>query len=131
MLDGVHAGIETGWFQGEIAEAAYTLEKKISSGRRVVVGVNRFAETDDELLPTLYIGPEVEQHQLERLAKVRSSRSEARVDAALAGVTSDAGRPDVNLMPALVHAVQAYATVGEIVAALAQVFGRWTEDPVI
>ncbi|HEX4540571.1 MAG TPA: methylmalonyl-CoA mutase family protein [Acidimicrobiales bacterium] len=131
MLEGVHAGIETGWFQGEIAEAAYTLEKKISSGRRVVVGVNRFADADDELLPTLYIGPEVEQRQLERLAKVRSSRSDAGVVAALARVTSDAGRSDVNLMPALVEAVRAYATVGEIVAALADVFGRWTEDPVI
>jgi methylmalonyl-CoA mutase, N-terminal domain len=131
MLEGVHAGIETGWFQGEIAEAAYTLEKKISSGRRVVVGVNRFADTDDELLPTLYIGPEVEQRQLERLAKVRSSRSDDGAAAALARVTSDAGRSDVNLMPALVDAVRAYATVGEIVAALAEVFGRWTEDPVI
>ena len=131
MLEGVHAGIETGWFQGEIAEAAYTLEKKVSSGRRVVVGVNRFAEADDELLPTLYIGPEVEQRQLERLAKVRGSRAGAGVDAALSRVTADAGRPDVNLMPALVEAVRAYATVGEIVAALAEVFGRWTEDPVI
>ncbi|HEY1634623.1 MAG TPA: methylmalonyl-CoA mutase family protein [Acidimicrobiales bacterium] len=131
MLEGVHAGIENGWFQGEIAEAAYTLEKKISSGRRVVVGVNRFADADDELLPTLYIGPEVEQRQLERLAKVRSSRSDADVVAALSRVTSDAGRSDVNLMPALVEAVRAYATVGEIIAALAAVFGRWTEDPVI
>jgi methylmalonyl-CoA mutase N-terminal domain/subunit len=131
MLEGVHAGIETGWFQGEIAEAAYTLEKKISSGRRVVVGVNRFADTDDELLPTLYIGPEVEQRQVERLVKVRSSRSDDGVAAALGRVTSDAGRSDVNLMPALVDAVRAYATVGEIVAALAEVFGRWTEDPVI
>ncbi|HEY3702409.1 MAG TPA: methylmalonyl-CoA mutase family protein [Acidimicrobiales bacterium] len=131
MLEGVHAGIETGWFQGEIAEAAYTLEKKISSGRRVVVGVNRFADTDDELLPTLYIGPEVEQRQVERLAKVRSSRSDDWVAAALGRVTSDAGRSDVNLMPALVDAVRAYATVGEIVAALAEVFGRWTEDPII
>jgi methylmalonyl-CoA mutase N-terminal domain/subunit len=131
MLEGVHAGIETGWFQGEIAEAAYTLEKKISSGRRVVVGVNRFAETDDELLPTLYIGPEVEQRQLERLAKVHSWRAQADVDAALARVTADAARPDANLLPALVEAVRAYATVGEIVAALAEVFGRWTEDPVI
>jgi methylmalonyl-CoA mutase N-terminal domain/subunit len=131
MLEGVHAGIETGWFQGEIAEAAYTLEKKISSGRRVVVGVNSFADSDDELLPTLYIGPEVEQRQLERLAKVRSSRSDADVAAALARVSADAARSDVNLMPALVGAVRAYATVGEIVAALAEVFGRWTEDPVI
>ncbi len=131
MLEGVHAGIETGWFQGEIADAAYALEKKMSAGRRVVVGVNRFADTDDELLPTLYIGPEVEERQLERLAKVRRQRSDASVTAALARVTSDAERPDVNLMPALVEAVRAYATVGEIVGALAEVFGRWTEDPVI
>jgi methylmalonyl-CoA mutase N-terminal domain/subunit len=93
--------------------------------------VNRFADTDDELLPTLYIGPEVEQRQLERLAKVRSSRSDAAVSDALARVTLDAGRSDVNLTPALVEAVRAYATVGEIVTALAEVFGRWTENPVI
>jgi methylmalonyl-CoA mutase, N-terminal domain len=131
ILEGVYEGIENGYFQGEIAEAAYQLEHKINAGRRVVVGVNRFTETDDGPLDTLHIGPEVEERQLKRLAHVKAERDEAAVTTALAAVASDAGRPDVNLMPPILDAVRAYATVGEIVDALAATFGRWTEDPVI
>jgi methylmalonyl-CoA mutase N-terminal domain/subunit len=131
MLEGVYAGIETGWFQGEIAEAAYQLERKISSGRRVVVGVNRFTEADDDPLAILTIGPEVEERQLKRLDTVRGSRRTAQVQDALARVARDAADPAVNLMPAMLEAVRAYATLGEIVAALEGVFGRWREDPVI
>jgi len=64
MLEGVYAGIDNGYFQGEIAEAAYQLEKKINTGRRVVVGVNRFTDGDDQPLEVLLIGPEVEERQL-------------------------------------------------------------------
>ena len=131
MLEGVYAGIETGWFQQEIAEAAYQLERKVGSGRRVVVGVNRFTEADDEPLPILSIGPEVEERQLKRLDTVRRSRSEEAVESALARVARDAGDPTVNLVPAMLEAVGAYASLGEVVGALEAVFGRWREDPVI
>jgi methylmalonyl-CoA mutase N-terminal domain/subunit len=131
MLEGVYAGIETGWFQQEIAEAAYQLERKVGSGRRVVVGVNRFTEADDEPLPILTIGPEVEERQLKRLDTVRRSRSQAGVEAALARVARDAGDPTVNLVPAILEAVRAYASLGEVVGAMEAVFGRWREDPVI
>jgi methylmalonyl-CoA mutase N-terminal domain/subunit len=131
ILEGVYEGIENGYFQGEIAEAAYQLEHKINAGRRVVVGVNRFTESDDGPLDTLHIGPEVEERQLKRLAHVKAERDDAAVRAALDGVVADAATPDVNLMPPILDAVRTYATVGEIVNALAGVFGRWTEDPVI
>jgi methylmalonyl-CoA mutase N-terminal domain/subunit len=115
----------------EIAEAAYQLEKKINTGRRVVVGVNRFTDAgDDDPLATLRIGPEVEERQLKRLDDVKAGRSAAAVDAALAAVRSAAGT-DANLMPPILEATRAYATVGEVVNALSEVFGRWTEVPVV
>src|SRR4051794_20999779 len=131
ILEGVYEGIENGYFQGEIADAAYQLEYKINDGRRVVVGVNRFTEADDEPLDTLRIGAEVEERQLKRLAHVKAERDDDAVRSALAAVTADAARADVNLMPPILDAVRAYATVGEIIEALAATFGRWTEDPVI
>ena len=130
ILEGVYEGIENGYFQGEIAEAAYQLEQKINAGRRVVVGVNRFTETSDEALEILHIGPEVEERQLKRLAHVRAGRPEDAVSSALKAVARDAAT-DANLMPAVLDAVRSYATVGEIIDTLADVFGRWREDPVI
>jgi methylmalonyl-CoA mutase N-terminal domain/subunit len=131
MLEGVYAGIDSGYFQGEIAEAAYQLEKKINSGRRVVVGVNRFTEGDDEPLEILLIGPDVEERQLKRLTNVLHDRNADAVDAALDRVRDTAAGPDANLMPPILEAVHNYATVGEICGALADVFGRWVEDPVL
>jgi methylmalonyl-CoA mutase N-terminal domain/subunit len=96
----------------------------------VVVGVNGFFEGNDEPPPeTLRIGPEVEEAQLKRLAAVKAHRSPEAVDAVLAQVRNAASDSNVNLMPVLLDAVNAYATVGEIVDALADVFGRWVEDP--
>ncbi len=130
MLDGVVVGVEEGWFQGQIADAAYELERKLNRGRHIVVGVNALLEGNDEPPPpTLHIGPEVEEAQLKRLAAVKARRSPEAVDTALARVRSAAADTNVNLMPVLIDAVEARATVGEIVGALADVFGRWVEDP--
>jgi methylmalonyl-CoA mutase, N-terminal domain len=132
ILEGVYEGIDNSYFQKDIAEAAYELEKKINSGRRVVVGVNRYTEGNDErLADILRIGPEVEERQLKRLEQVRADRNHETVEAALARVAADASRPDVNTMPALLEAARAYATIGEIVNTLAGVFGRWQETPVV
>ena len=131
ILEGVYAGIDNGYFQGEIAEAAYTFEKKVTTGQRVVVGVNRFTEGEDGLTPILYIGPEVEERQLKRLEQVKHDRDDEAVRTALEAVTATAREPDANLMPAILDAAQAYATVGEVIGAMETVFGRWTEDPVI
>jgi methylmalonyl-CoA mutase, N-terminal domain len=131
LLEGVFQAIESGWFQGEIAESAYELERKLNDGRHRLVGVNVATTGGDQEVEILRIGPEVEEAQLKRLARVKADRDGAAVDAALARVRADAGAPDVNLMPALIDAVSTQATVGEIVGALADVFGRYREDPVI
>jgi methylmalonyl-CoA mutase N-terminal domain/subunit len=131
ILEGVYAGIDNGYFQGEIAEAAYQFEKKVTTGRRVVVGANRFTEGDGRDTPILSIGPEVEERQLKRLEQVRHDRSDAAVASALEAVTAAANQPDTNLMPSILEAAKAYATVGEVIGAMETVFGRWTEDPVI
>jgi methylmalonyl-CoA mutase N-terminal domain/subunit len=129
VLEGVYRGIEDGWFQGEIADASADFERKLNDGRRVLVGVNRFSEPDEDEPDILYIGPEAEDQQRKRLDEVKRRRDQAAVDGALARVRADAADPGVNLMPVLLDAVRTYATVGEIVEALGDVFGTWTERP--
>jgi len=132
MLDGVVAGIEANWFQGEIADAAYRFQRKVSADRTIIVGVNGFTGgNEDGTLPILAIGPEVEEAQRKRLAEVRLARSDAAVAAALARLAADAEHSERNLMPAVFEAVRTYATVGEMIGALAGVFGRWEETAVI
>ncbi len=132
ILEGVVRGIEDNWFQSEIADAAYLFQRKVASGRRLVVGVNSFIEGNDEPAPpTLEIGPEVDDAQRKRLAAVRHARSPEIVDRALADVSAAAAEPAVNVVPAVLDAARAYATVGEVVGALASVFGRWVEHPVV
>jgi methylmalonyl-CoA mutase N-terminal domain/subunit len=132
MEDGVLAAIDDGWFMREIADSAYELERKLNAGRHLVVGVNVATEGNDEPPPpTLRIGPEVEELQLKRLAAVKAERNGEHVDAALARIRTDAADSSVNLMPALLDAVDTYATEGEIIDALADVFGRHREQPVI
>ena len=132
ILEGVYQGIDDGYFQGEIADAAYSFERKLNSGQRVMVGVNRFTEAPgDEPLPTMIIGPEVEERQLKRLGNVKHDRNPAAVTSALISVRAAAANPDINLMPVLIDAVRSYVTVGEIMATMAEVFGRYVERPVI
>src|SRR3954465_6278451 len=132
MLEGVIKGIEENWFQGRIADSAYDLERRFNTGRRVVVGVNAFTEGNEEgQIPLLQITNEDETRQLKRLEQVRHSRDQTAVDAALARVRAEAADPEVNLMPALIDAVSAYATLGEVMASLESVFGRHIEVPTI
>jgi methylmalonyl-CoA mutase, N-terminal domain len=132
----VYAGIEDGWFVGEIADAAYAYERKVSTGRRVVVGVNAFRTgtgegDDDEVPPLLSIGVEVEEQQRKRLEQVRHDRDDAAVAATLDALRAAAADPERNLMPPLLDAVRAYASVGEVIDALADVFGRWSEPATV
>jgi methylmalonyl-CoA mutase N-terminal domain/subunit len=132
MLEGALVGIENGYYQREIAQAAYDVERKLNDGRHTMVGVTDFFEGNDEPPPPiLEIGRECEEQQLKRLAAVKADRNGEAVDAALARLRSDAVDPLVNLMPALLDAARAYATVGETMDALADVFGRYRETPVI
>ncbi|HSP02911.1 MAG TPA: methylmalonyl-CoA mutase family protein, partial [Acidimicrobiales bacterium] len=132
ILEGVYAGIEDGYFVSEIAEASYRFQREVNSGQRIIVGVNAFTEgNEDSEQNLLRIDPGVEDLQLKRLATVRSDRDDTAVDAALARVRADAADPATNLMPALLDAVSAYATLEEVVAALESEFGRYTEKAVI
>jgi methylmalonyl-CoA mutase N-terminal domain/subunit len=130
ILEGVHAALDDGWFQGEIADAAYELERKVNDGRRVVVGVNRFTEgNEDDELDLLRITAEQEQLQVKRLQSVKADRNGEAVARTLARLREDAVDPEVNLMPALLDAVRAYATEGEMIDTLAEIFGRHIEVP--
>ncbi len=135
LLEGVYAAVESGWFQARIAQSAYELAQKLDSGERIVVGVNRFTDPVAAGAPppvdVFQVDPAVEDRQRKRLAELKAQRSSEAVAAALTRVTEEARQPDRNLIPAVLDAVRAYATEGEIVEALAQVFGRWKEAPVL
>jgi methylmalonyl-CoA mutase N-terminal domain/subunit len=127
ILEGVIAGVEQGWFQSEIAEASYLFQRRLATDRWKLVGANAYTEGDDERPPTLYIDPVVEERQRKRLADVKQGRDDTGVTAALDRVAADATDPTVNLMPALLDAVNAYATEGEIISTLETIFGTWTD----
>jgi methylmalonyl-CoA mutase N-terminal domain/subunit len=129
MLAGVLDAIEAGWFQGEIADAAFELERRLNQGRRVVVGVNRFTDADEGTPPILQVGRGAEELQRKRLDAVKRARSQAVVDESLRALAVCAHDADANVMPALIDASRARATVGEMVAVLEDVFGTWVEQP--
>jgi methylmalonyl-CoA mutase N-terminal domain/subunit len=132
MLEGVYAGIDDGYFVGAIAEAAYRYEREVNAGRRIVVGVNDYTEGDDsDGAHLLYIDPATEDLQRKRLDDVKRARNDDAVRTALDHVTRDAAQPDVNLMPAIIDAVHAHCTEGEIVHALESVFGTYTEPVIV
>ena len=132
MLDGVITGIEDNWFQGCIADSAYEQERQFNGGERIVVGVNRFLEGNDEdSMPLLQITSADETRQLERLDSVRQLRNKTAVEEVLSRLAVQAADPEINLMPTLVEASMAYATLGEMMNTMATVLGRHVEVPTI
>ena len=131
MLDGVIAAIEENWFQRRIADSAYDLERSFNSGERIVVGDNAHTEGNDDELELLRITNEDETRQRKRLDDVRHNRNQSAVDEALARLRAEAADPEINLMPTLIDASRAYATLGEMMGAMADVFGRHVEVPTI
>jgi methylmalonyl-CoA mutase N-terminal domain/subunit len=129
-LGGVLRAIETGYVQREIQQAAYEYQKKVESGEQVVVGVNRYTADEATSIPILRVDPGIERSQIERLKQLRARRDSARAEAALKEVEATA-RSDRNLMPAILNAIKAYVTVGEISDALRRVFGEYQESVVI
>ena len=130
MLEGAIKGIEENWFQGRISDSAFELERKVNEGRRIVVGVNAFTEgNEEEQIPLLRITNEDEQRQRKRLDAVRDRRDESKVNAVLERLRAEAADPEINLMPTLIEAAQAYATLGEIMSTMGSVFGRHVEVP--
>jgi methylmalonyl-CoA mutase N-terminal domain/subunit len=129
-LGGVLPAIEQNFFQAEIAEASFRYQREVESGRRVVVGVNRYTAGEDDEPEILRIDPGLEREQIERVRGLRAGRDGAAVERALARLREDAARPDRNLMPPLIEASRADVTLGEMCDALREVWGTWRETPV-
>jgi methylmalonyl-CoA mutase N-terminal domain/subunit len=128
MLEGVLAGIDQGWFQRLIAEAAFEEQRRYESGDLVKVGVNAFVDPDDRPIDTLVIGPRAEARQREAVARTREERDAAAAEGALARLCA-AAATDENLIEPLVECARARCTEGEIVATLTEVFGTYRETP--
>ena len=129
-LGGMLRAIETGFVQSEVQQAAYEYQQAVERGNVVVVGVNRFTENEGKPIPTMRIDPDVERSQIARLNALRERRDTAKSKAALAEVERRA-RSTENLMPAILSAVESYATLGEISDALRRAFGEYQESVVI
>jgi len=129
-LGGMLRAIEAGYPQAEIQKSAYEYQQAVERGEQVVVGVNRFQEQDEQSVPTLRIDPEIERAQVARLQALRARRDAEKSRAALDEVERRA-RGNENLMPAILGAVETYATVGEISDALRRAFGEYRESVVI
>ncbi|MEZ5122159.1 MAG: methylmalonyl-CoA mutase family protein [Solirubrobacterales bacterium] len=129
-LGGMVAAVKQNYPQREIADASFRLQREIDSGRRVVVGVNRYTEGDGDPTPILRIDPALERKQIDRVQAVRGRRDSGSVEGCLAALREQAAQPAVNLMPALLDAARARVTEGEIVGALQDVWGSYTESPV-
>jgi methylmalonyl-CoA mutase N-terminal domain/subunit len=125
-LGGMVAAIEQGYVQREIQDAAYRYQMQVERGERVIVGVNKFRAAHEEPVPILKVDPRVEAEQVERLRALRSRRDAGAVARGLEQVDR-AARDGTNLMPPILEAVRAYATVGEIADVLRTVFGEYQE----
>jgi methylmalonyl-CoA mutase, N-terminal domain len=128
MLSGILKGIDEGYFTSEIADAAFAFQNRMDKGRFRMVGVNSHVDDDEDTLEILRIGAEVESAQVGRLEGVRAGRDDGAVSAALDRLGA-AARTDENLVPLIMDAVRADATVGEVSATLQEVWGPYSETP--
>ncbi len=129
-LGGVVAAIETGYFQKEIADAAYRYQKEVERKDKFIVGVNEFVEENEKVdIPILTVSPEVQKQQVKRLAELRQSRNQDAVVESLASIKS-AAIDGKNLMPEFLRASQNYVTLGEMIGELKEVFGTYEETAV-
>ena len=128
-LGGMVEAIRRNFPQREIADAAFTYQREVDERQRIVVGVNDFVQEDEAETPILRIDPTLERKQTDRLAATRAGRDGAAVEAALTELKSVAAS-EANLMPPIIAAARVRATEGEMIAALQEVFGTYTESPV-
>ncbi len=128
-LGGMVEAVKQNYPQREIADASWALQEEIDAGERIVVGVNAYRHEDETPLPILRIDPTLERKQVGRVQAVRARREAAAVEDALARVRN-AAQTSQNLMPHLLDAARVHATEGEIVEALQEVWGSYTESPV-
>jgi methylmalonyl-CoA mutase N-terminal domain/subunit len=129
-LGGMVEAIEQGYPQREIAESAYRFQKQVELGERDIVGVNVYGDNEELGVETLYINEDVSERQIAKLNDLRRTRDMNRVARSLA-VVREVALGKTNLMPSLLEAVRAYATLGEICDALRDVWGEYEETPTI
>ncbi len=125
-MGGTLRAIEDGFIQGEIQNAAFEFQKEIEAGKRIVVGVNRFQMDEKENPPVFRIDPGLEAAQVESLRRMKAGRDAAALEARLTELEAVA-RGNANLMPLILRAAEAYATVGEISDTLRRVFGEYRD----
>ena len=129
-IGGVIPAIEAGYFQKEIADAAYRYQKEIEKKEKFIVGVNEFIEPDEKVdIPILYISPEVEKKQRKRIAELKQNRSAETVEESLSEIKQTAINGN-NIMPVLIKAAHNYVTLGEMVNQLKEVYGIYEEAAV-
>jgi methylmalonyl-CoA mutase, N-terminal domain len=129
-LGGVIPAIKENFFQREIAEASFRYQHEIEQKQRIIVGVNRYEQSDEAPLEILRVDPSLEEKQIGRVQALRARRDSAAVESALARLKEDAAHEDRNLMGPIVDASKAYVTMGEMCDALREVWGVWRETPV-
>jgi methylmalonyl-CoA mutase N-terminal domain/subunit len=129
-LGGVIPAIEAGFFQREIADAAYRYQRELDAKEKLIVGVNEFVQENEQIdIPILQIAKDVEEKQVARLRELRVTRNQERVDETLAALRRVA-EDGTNMMPAVLDCARAYVTVGEMCRLLEEVFGVYEEQPV-
>jgi len=128
-LGGMVAAVKRNFPQREIADASFRYQQEVDQRKRIVVGVNDYVVDDEDELPILRIDPELERKQKGRVEATRARRDVAEVERTLAELKA-AAATDANLMPLFIECARARATEGEMVAALQEVFGSYTESPV-
>jgi methylmalonyl-CoA mutase, N-terminal domain len=129
ILDGMLHGIEQGYFQKEMADAAFRYQQLLEQGRKVMVGVNRFTKTVQEMPEVLVITPEIEERQKKAVAEVRANRDAAKAEEAMQALREMAHDEKQNAIPVMVEAAKAYVTLGEMVEILKEEWGVYTEPP--
>ena len=126
-LGGVIGALEDGFFHAEIAEAAWRYQREIEAHERIIVGVNEYQMDEDTEVPTIRINEESFQRHMKRLNGVRASRDQQQVADTLLALERACADPHTNVMPSLLDAVNAYATLGEIMGVMRRVFGEYQQ----
>jgi len=130
-MGGVLAAIEKNYFQREIAKSAYQYQLEIERKERIIVGVNEYVDPDEELeIPILKIDPEVDRRKREQLRQLKAERDNSEVVKRRLAAVTEAARSGSNIMPPILDAVRVYASEGEIIDAMKEVFGEYRETAV-
>jgi len=129
ILEGMLVGIERGYFQSEIADAAFREQERYEKRKLIKVGVNEFVDENEEPIDTLKISHEIEVQQIQQVRSLRGSRDNDAAGRALQALKSAAATENENLVPPLIDCARAYCTEGEIIGALREVFGEYVETP--